>query len=466
MGAAAAARVRPREPGLRRVALASSELDAALGIDAELEALIGDAEDAQIAAIGGEGKVEEIADDGDGAAHEIDRDVAEHGGDLRAARAEAVAFPHDVEGDGGRDDIARDGHEADERIKADALVRAGKLDAGIHEASDQAEALHAAGPSRGEIGPRDCGTIVTFITCAVPCAGGGVVHRSGECGEEAVVVASESGHLHLVREARRGFRRLFPCGENQVNLDADGRGDALAHRDGVVPDAEISELDVECGAQAKEVALGDAAGRVAGGDHDERHAGDLNCACDTAQRELTDQCGLAALASRNFNGANVANFLNDEVDPRGLCLVEPGVGRDLICEGRIGGDEVSGREAEVGTGEGRACFGRAFDGEGADVNRGGGDGLERALARDDRGTLLALQGTILAAARCELLGGLRLGGVGLGRRVGWGGRGGPGGRRLRVGWLCGGWRWRERERRQAEREEDRRAAINSHPRVV
>src|SRR3954464_6863921 len=78
------------------------------------------AQQVEVAAVGLEGKVGDVADDRDDADPEVEAVVGQHRGAGPAGGAEPVGLEHDVEGDDRRDPVADPRHQADQRVEAEA----------------------------------------------------------------------------------------------------------------------------------------------------------------------------------------------------------------------------------------------------------------------------------------------------------------------------------------------------------
>ena len=106
----------------------------------------------EIAAIGLEDHVEDIAEKGHGADGDIDTDIAEHLGDLGVRHAEAASFVDDPERDDGAARIADAGNEPDDRVGAEADPGAGHADSRVHQAGHAADAAQTPETIGGMVG--------------------------------------------------------------------------------------------------------------------------------------------------------------------------------------------------------------------------------------------------------------------------------------------------------------------------
>src|SRR5262249_7535932 len=104
------------------------------------------AQESNVAAIGAPHHVEGVTDDWHRADKPIERHIGEHSDDDVKGRPQLMRLAHDIKRDRGGDRIADPGNEADQRIKAEAHIRAGQNEGRVQQRRQRIESCDALGP--------------------------------------------------------------------------------------------------------------------------------------------------------------------------------------------------------------------------------------------------------------------------------------------------------------------------------
>src|SRR5215218_6280493 len=108
-------------------------------------------DDADVALVRLEAEVEEIADERHRADHGVDRDVADHAGELPGRQAELLRLPDDVARQRRRDRLADHRDESEQRVDADGAVRARDRDRAVQHVRQERDPRNGIGDVRAAL---------------------------------------------------------------------------------------------------------------------------------------------------------------------------------------------------------------------------------------------------------------------------------------------------------------------------